>query len=74
MTFISHGPLGTCRGPQDHRKIFFFRILIDLASLHAEFDADSEFEIKIQNEWNFGREKPDLLEDAGGGLFSVTVP
>jgi len=28
---------------------FFFRILIDLASLDAEFDADSEFEVKIQN-------------------------
>ena len=61
MTFIFHGPLGTCRGPQDHRKIVFFRILIDLATLDVEFDADSEFEVKIQNKSNFGGEKPDLL-------------
>ncbi len=30
--------------------------------------------VKIQNKWNFGREKPDLLYDARRGLFSDLNP
>jgi hypothetical protein len=45
-TFIFYDSFGTCRRPQDHRKIFFENLL-NLASLDAEFDADSEFRVRI---------------------------
>jgi hypothetical protein len=41
-----------CREPQDERN-FCFRILLNLASSDAEFDADFEFQVENWTKWNF---------------------
>jgi len=61
MTFILHSSLGTCKGPQDDRNLFFPQILINSALLDAEYDAHFEFEAKSRRKWSFGRETSDLL-------------
>ncbi len=48
-----------------------FRKPLSIRSLGAEFDADSEFHIRIGKKSKFGGEKSDLLCDVEVGLFLV---
>ena len=71
MTFIFSLSIGYLWGTPGSSKNFFSRILINLASLDAELNADSEFQIEIWKTQNFAREKSDLLQDAEGVYFQL---
>jgi hypothetical protein len=44
---------------------------LNLTSFDAEFNVDSEYQIKILKKLNFDIKKSDLLLGDKGGLFSV---
>ncbi len=52
-------------------KFFFFETLLYLTSFDAEFNADSEYQIKILKKQNFNVKKSDLWVDGEGGYFQL---